>query len=201
MRAGHGADDVKGVFNVGDPVAHGFVERVFQGLGTGFDRHHPRTQQFHAIDILQLTLDVLAAHVHHALHAETRADGGGGHAVLPGAGFGDDAALAHALGQQSLADHVVDLVRAGVVQVFALEIDLRPAGLFGPALGMINRAWAADEMLELGMEFGQELGIVLVLGVGVDQFRQRMGQRFGDEAAAVAAEMALGVGEIVGRLE
>jgi hypothetical protein len=30
-------------------------------------------------------------------------------------------------GQHGLADGVVDLVRAGVVQVFALEVDLRAA--------------------------------------------------------------------------
>jgi hypothetical protein len=41
--------------------------------------------------------------------------------MLAGAGFGDDAGLAHALGEQDLADAVVDLVRAGVVQLFALE--------------------------------------------------------------------------------
>jgi hypothetical protein len=49
--------------------------------------------------------------------------------VLAGTGLGDDAGLAHALGQHGLADGVVDLVRAGVVQVFALEQDLRAADL------------------------------------------------------------------------
>ena len=47
--------------------------------------------------------------------------GGGGHAVLAGAGLGDEAGLAHPLGEQRLAEHVVDLVRAGVVEVLALE--------------------------------------------------------------------------------
>jgi hypothetical protein len=53
--------------------------------------------------------------------------GGRGDAVLARAGLGDDAGLAHALGQQDLAEAVVDLVRAGVVQVLALEVDFRPA--------------------------------------------------------------------------
>ncbi len=51
--------------------------------------------------------------------------------MLAGAGLGDDAGLAHALGKQDLADAVVDLVRAGVVQLFALEIDLRAAEMLG----------------------------------------------------------------------
>jgi hypothetical protein len=48
--------------------------------------------------------------------------------MLAGTGFRDDAGLAHAPRQQRLADGVVDLVRAGVVQVLALEQDLRAAG-------------------------------------------------------------------------
>ena len=31
-RARHGADDVEGVVHIRHPVAHGFVERVFQGF-------------------------------------------------------------------------------------------------------------------------------------------------------------------------
>ena len=43
--------------------------------------------------------------------------------MLTGAGLGDDARLAHPLGEQRLAERVVDLVRAGMRQVFALEQD------------------------------------------------------------------------------
>ena len=64
---------------------------------------------------------VLLAHVDDALQAEARADRGRGDAMLSRAGFGDDAALAHAPRQQHLAEGVVDLVRAGVAEVFALE--------------------------------------------------------------------------------
>ena len=32
MRSGYGTDDVKGVFDVGHPVAHRFVQRIFQRL-------------------------------------------------------------------------------------------------------------------------------------------------------------------------
>jgi hypothetical protein len=49
--------------------------------------------------------------------------------VLAGAGLGHDAPRAQALGQQRLADGVVDLVRAGVRQVLALEPDLRAPAL------------------------------------------------------------------------
>jgi hypothetical protein len=39
--------------------------------------------------------------------------------VLACAGFGDDAGLAHAAGEEDLADGVVDFVGAGVEEVFA----------------------------------------------------------------------------------
>ena len=45
-------------------------------------------------------------------------------AVLSRPGLGNDARLAHASRQHGLANHVVDLVRAGVVEVFALQINL-----------------------------------------------------------------------------
>jgi hypothetical protein len=59
--------------------------------------------------------------------------------VLAGAGLGDDALLAHALGEQDLAEAIVDLVRAGVVQLVALEVDLGAAEMLGQALGEIER--------------------------------------------------------------
>ena len=66
--------------------------------------------------------------------------------MLAGAGLGDDAGLAHAPRQQNLAQAIVDLVRAGVIEVFALQINLRAAEMLGQALGEIERAFAADIM-------------------------------------------------------
>ena len=63
-------------------------------------------------------------------------------AVLAGAGLGDDPGLAHAPGEQDLAQAVVDLVRAGVVQLVALEVDLGAAEMLGQPLGEIERARA-----------------------------------------------------------
>jgi hypothetical protein len=91
-------------------------------------------EQLHAVDVDLLPLDVDRAHVDDAIQTEARAHRRRGHAVLAGAGLGDDAALAHAARHQRLADRVVDLVRAGVVEVLALEQDLRAADTLGQAL-------------------------------------------------------------------
>ena len=100
--------------DVGDPVAHGFVDGVFQGARAGIDAANLGSQQAHAEDVEFLAAHVFGAHVDDAFESEQGADGGGGDSVLAGSGFRDDAALAHALDQQPLAKTVVDLVRAGV---------------------------------------------------------------------------------------
>jgi len=197
MRPGDGANDVEGIFDIGDPVAHGLVERIFEGLGAAFDRHHGGTQEFHAVDVGRLPLDVLAAHVNHAFESEARRHGGGGYTVLAGAGLGDHPRLAHAAGQQGLAHRIVHLVRAGVVEVFALEVDLRPALDRRQALGMVNRARPAHIVLEFGFEFGHEFGIGAVMRVGALEFVKRVHQGFGDKDAAIGPEVSVGVRQVV----
>ena len=59
--------------------------------------------------------------------------------MLAGAGLGDDARLAHLTGQQGLAQHIVDLVRSGVVQVFSLEEDPRAARMLAEPGGFVQR--------------------------------------------------------------
>ena len=127
VRAGRRADAVEGVVDVGDPVAQRLVHGVLERLGAGLHRPHLGAEQLHAEHVRLLPLDVDRAHVDDAFQAEARASGGGGDAVLAGAGLGDDARLAHAARQQDLAEHVVDLVRAGVVELVALEVDLGAA--------------------------------------------------------------------------
>ena len=82
--------------------------------------------------------NVLAAHVDVARQAEQGAGGGRRHPVLAGAGLGDDARLAHALGEQDLTKAVVDLVRAGVVEVLSLEVDLGASQMPREPLGEVE---------------------------------------------------------------
>ena len=123
MRAERRAKQVVRVRDVGDPVAHRLVDRVLERAAAGVDAVHRRAEQLHPNDVERLAPHVLGAHVDAALEAEQRTRGRRGDAVLAGAGFGDDAALAHAPGEQRLAEGVVDLVSAGVRQVLALEKD------------------------------------------------------------------------------
>src|SRR3546814_7149360 len=98
--------------------------------------------------------------------------------------------LAHALCKQDLADAVVDLVRAGVVQVLALQIDFCPAQRFGQARREIERAFAADEMLEQIVDFRLERRVGGGGAIFPLKVQDQRHQRFRDIAAAELAEVA-----------
>ena len=82
-----------------DPVAHRLVDRILQRAAAAVDLADGRAEKLHAEDVERLPLHVVRAHVDVALEAEERAGRRGGDAVLPRAGLGDDAALAHPLGR------------------------------------------------------------------------------------------------------
>ena len=146
-------------------------------------------QKLHAEDIGRLPLHVLCAHVDHARQAEARADGRGRNAVLARAGLGDDAGLAHPFCEQDLPDAVVDLVRAGVIELIALEPDLRAAKRLSEPLREVKRGGPTDIMLHQVVEFGSERRVGLRRTIFALQIEDQRHQRLGDIAAAELAEM------------
>ncbi len=167
VRAGGGADDVEGVMDVGDPIAQRLVHRVFQRRRAGGDRDHGRAEQLHPEHVGCLPRHIGRAHEDRAGQAEPRADRGGGDAVLARAGLGDDPGLAHPDREQDLADAIVDLVRAGVVEFVAFEPDLCAAQLFGEPGRKVQRAGAADVVFQQVVE----LGLKRRIGLGGGIFR------------------------------
>ena len=115
--------------------------------------------------------------------------------MLARARFRDDALFAHAPREQDLAEGVVDLMRAGVEQIFALQINLRAAELLREALGKVERRGPSAVVAEQAVEFGVKGGIGLGALVFGGEFEQRGHQRLGHEHAAELAEVAVPVGE------
>ena len=194
MRPRHRADAVEGVSHVGHPVAQRVVHRVLQRAAPAGDRHNGCAQQAHAEHVRSLTFHVMRTHVDHALQPELGADRGSGHAMLPGSRFGDDACLAHAAGQDDLSQHVVDFVRAGVVQLVALHVDFRAAQMVGQSFGEIKGRGAADIVLPQPVHLGPESGIGLGVFIAPFQFQDQRHQGFADEPPAEDAETAGFVG-------
>jgi len=178
-----------GVFDGRHPVTHGGVGGVFQGLRARVHGGDLGAQELHAEDVEVLSADVLVAHVNLAVEAEKCGCDGGRDAVLTRPGLRDEAALSHPLRQEPLAEGVVDLVCTGVVQVLALEVNLRPAQLLGQPLREIERRGASgivgQQRGELRLEFLVPLGFL----VGLVQLQKCPHQRLRDILSPVDAEV------------
>ena len=196
MRAKRAAQDVVGVANIGDPVAHGFVDRLLEcGLACG-DADDFRSEKTHAGDVEGLAFHVHRPHVDRAIEAEPRSSGSGGDAVLAGSCLCNDAGFPHAAGEEDLADRVVDLVRAGVEQILALQINFRPAEFFGEPFGKIEGRWASTKIREQPREFLAEFRILAGGVVFALEVLQRRHQRFGNKHASIGAEVAACVRQV-----
>ena len=188
VRAGRRADQVVRRLDVGDPVADGLVHGLLERRRAGRDRDDGGAEQVHARDVGRLAARVLLAHVDDALHAEARAHGRARDAVLARARLGHDALLAEPLREQRLADGVVDLVRARVREVLALEPDARAADLGAEPLGQVERRLAPDVVARERGQLGREGRV----GEGGGERRLELVERrhhgLGHEAPAEAAE-------------
>src|SRR5262249_27907526 len=143
-----------------------------------------------------LALDVLGAHVDFALEAEQRRRRGRGHAVLPSARLGDEPSLLHPRGEQSLPQHVVDLVRAGVAKILALEIDPCAADVLGGVPGEGARARSARIVAQQRRQLLLNPAIAPCSRIGLLQSHERRHQRLGHETPAIRAEVTARIGKL-----
>ncbi len=179
--------------HIRDPIAHRFVDRVLERARAGIDAHHFRAQQTHAEDVEPLALHVIDAHVDYAFQAQARRNRCRRDSVLARARFRDDAALAHAHGQQALPNAVVDFVRAGVKQVLALDVDTRPAEMLRKPRSKLQRRGAPGKIFEQIVEFSLEARVFARFLVCVLEFLERRHERLRNVAASVRTKAALRV--------
>ena len=126
-----------------------------------------------------------------------------GDAVLPGARLRNDARHAEPLREHGLAQRVVDLVRAGVREVLALEPHLarpRPSRVLGACVSAVGRP---TQLLSSAASSAWKSVRVQVLPDARFEFLERGDQRFRDVTAAERTEAAARVGilsrELVGQ--
>src|SRR5438046_518510 len=90
--------------------------------------------------------------------ARGKAADGSGAAVPARASLRDNALLPHAPRQQGLAERIVDLMRAGVQQILALEIKARAAQRLGKPARVVKWGRPArvgvKEIVQLGSKSG-----------------------------------------------
>src|SRR5439155_15328089 len=172
-----------------------FIDGVAQGPAAALYRHDLGSQGPHLEDVQLLPANVLRANVDLALQTEKGSRRGGGHAVLAGPRLGDDARLAHAPRQQRLPDTVIDLVRAGVVEVLALQIDPGTAGLTRQPFGKGQGGWAAHIVLQVVVKLPLKLRVLTGVFIMFGELPQRVHERFRNEATAIRAEATLSIGD------
>ena len=110
--------------------------------------------------------------------------------MLPGPGLGNDALLAHALSQKSLPEGVVDLVRAGVEQVLALQVDLRAAAMLGQPLGEVEIGRTSGKLTQVKVELFLKFRILAGRPISLSQLEERRHQRLGHIHPTIRTEMA-----------
>jgi hypothetical protein len=120
--------------------------------------------------------------------------------VLAGSGLGDHLRLAHVPGQERLAEHIVDLVGAGVGQVLAFEQEAHPEPV-GEAAALGHRRGPSGVAAEQGGELGPERVGGPGLPKGGLEVVEGGDERLGDEAATEVAEAAPGSRLRPGRAE
>ena len=112
--------------------------------------------------------------------------------MLTSTRLGDEARLAHPAREQRLPEDVVDLVRARVVQVLALQ--QQPDAEAGPeVLALGERRRAACVIAQQVVELGAERRVGPRIAERGLELLARGDESLGDEAPAELAEPTLGV--------
>src|SRR5690606_15225090 len=157
-----------------------------------------RAEKLHAEDIWLLAGNIDAAHVDMAFQTKQGGNRRAGNPMLACTSFSDNTLFAHALRQPCLSQRVIDLVRPGVCQILALEVNLRAAEFFRQAFGIGN--WGRSAGV-IGLQLGQLLlkgGIAHRLVISGAQFIERRDERLRYEAPAKFAKVAALVRDVGG---
>ena len=108
--------------------------------------------------------------------------------MLSCAGLGDKTGLAHLFGQQRLPQHIVDFMRACMVQVLTLEVDFGTAQILGHLLRVVQPGGTPCIVVQQRGQFPVELRVFFIVVVCLFQFDHGIHQRFGNILPAMDAK-------------
>ena len=153
-------------------------------------RYDVGSENMHSYDIGVLFDHIHFTHIDIALQADQCCCCSERHTMLACACFSDEFLFAHFFGEQCFAEAVIDLVCAGMVEVFTLHIDLC-AIFFGEVLGMKDRSRASDIVLiEIG-QLSQKLRIGTYSIIRSSDFVHNRLQFRRNETSPILTEVAL----------
>ena len=193
MRPERRADAVNRVLIFPGIGGEGGIHRLLQGFQPMRDRHHLRAENLHPGHVGGLLGNIHLAHMNLAFQPEVGGRRGQRHAVLSRAGFGDQLLLSHVFGEKPFPHAVVELVRAGMVEVLPFEINLagsvpHPAG---KPLAVVNRGRTPLKFPPDAAKFRNKLGGMTDGLIRSGNFLKSGFQLLAEITAAVLAETAV----------
>ena len=192
MGAHNRPQTVMGIIHPAGPFPHCLGNRVLQCGGSGFDRNHPGSQQTHFIYIESLAPGIFLAHIDYTFHSHQRRRGSCSHSVLAGPGFRNKSCFPHFLGQKRLAQYIVDLMGAGVVQIFSFQINLCSAQIFCHFFCVIESAGTSAVVLQQIFQLLLKFSVFFVMIVRSFQLDHRVHQSFRNILSSVHPESPSG---------
>ena len=178
MRPHHGTQHIMGIRHPVGPFPHGFIHRILQGLRSAGYRMHLCAKQLHPVYVQRLSVRILLPHKNLALHAQQRRGRSGCHPMLPCSGLRDHPGFSHLFGHEHLAQHIVDLVGSGVVQILPLQINLRAAQIPGHLFRIVQKGRPAGIFLLQTIQLLQEIRILFIKFIAFLQADQFIHQGF-----------------------
>ena len=109
-------------------------------------------------------------------------------AMLAGSSFSDHTLLSHALGEQSLANRIVDLVRSGMRKVFALENDSSAAGISSQSRCISERCGAPNKVLQKIVNFSEKCWVIASSDICDLKFAQSMSKSLWNITSTIKSE-------------
>ena len=98
--------------------------------------------------------------------------------MLTSSSFGDDTCFSHSARQNDLPQHIVNLMRAGMVEFVAFHIDFGPAKMICEPFRKIKWAGSADIIRPKIIHFGPETIIGFRNVILLFQFQNKWHQCF-----------------------
>jgi len=187
MRTNSRPNDVVRSRKVDYPSSQCLVDCVAQGLRARFHGNDRGSEKLDTEHIQSLAPNVFRTHVDGAFHAELGTDRSSRDTVLASSSLGNNLGFAESASNEYLAKCVVDLVAAGVVQIFSLQPDVRSTRVLGEAFRKMHMP-RPSHVIVVRPEFLPELGVVIGLVEAPFQLGKTVHERLGHVLPSEFAE-------------
>ncbi|MOA02282.1 hypothetical protein D3C78_1217260 [compost metagenome] len=120
MRSSNRAQNIIRILDMTYPVTQRFITCILKRSRARHNRNDLGAQELHTENVKLLTLHILFTHEHLAFKAKQRCYRSRGYAMLTGTCLCNNLRFTHTLRKYTLADRIVNFVRACMVKVLTL---------------------------------------------------------------------------------